>query len=108
MEPCIQERSLEFFQKQLKEHEARLHEGDLLLQQLNNTSDDTHAIVKEMQRDLKDTNKRLFVDNGTPSMQTRIDRLTTFQKVATWCLGVGGMTLASVVGALILDAIRSS
>ena len=42
----------------------------------------------DIKSDLSDIKNRLFIDNGAPSMQTRLDRNERMLKVALWIICV--------------------
>lgn len=61
----------------IRDMDKRLHDGDLVL----------HDLKKDVQKGnemLKDFHKRMFVDNGTPSVQTRLDRSDRIIKTIMW------------------------
>ena len=54
--------------------------------------------LNSMQQSLKRIENKLFVDNGAPSMQTRLDRYGRFVSVVTW---IGALVISVIVAAVV-------
>ena len=51
------------------------------------------ASITELHIKVDDISNRMFVDNGTPSHQTRLDRLDRICKVGCWVVGIIGVVI---------------
>lgn len=54
--------------------------------------------------DVADIKKRLFVDNGTPSIQTRLDRHDTAISAIKWLAATAGGAAITAIVAIIFKA----
>jgi hypothetical protein len=79
----------------------RMHEGDLRFQGMENKLADNGDKLNKLIEVNERINKRLFVDNGTLSVQTKLDRTGRFVAVALW---LSGVCTASVIGVAIKSA----
>ncbi len=67
------------------------------------TEHGTGEMIKELFEKLDSIEKRLFRDNGTLSVQTRLDRHEQVIRGLIWALSVvGGSLLATLVAAAVL------
>ena len=81
----------------------RLHEGDLRFAAIESNQSAMMTTLGEVNETTRDTHKRMFVDNGTKSIQTTIDRHDRVIKMLTW---VGGITTAAAIGAIVKSFIQ--
>ena len=80
-EVCQLEGRMKRVESKLDDHDQRLQEGAKTIHEIQMTAEDTNGQVKELLNKNQSLFKRLFVDNGTPSFQTRMDRHENFQKL---------------------------
>ena len=59
-------------------------------------------LLTRMESKIDEIHSRLFVDNGTPCFQTRLDRHDSVIKVITWLAGTTATAVIGVVVALII------
>ena len=90
-------------EERVKRIEDRLHTGDLLMQRLEGKLDDLIEVVRKSCSGNEELHKRMFVDNGKPCIQTRLDRNDRFLKI------VGSLAMAAVtvaIGVLIKEVMQ--
>lgn len=105
---CEKEAIIDEIHAEQKATTERMHEGDLRFQKLEDklnqngeTGDATYAAVQKI-------NKRLFIDNGTKSHQTKIDRHDQLLKGLLWAMGITCSTLIVAIIGLIAKAVLHS
>jgi hypothetical protein len=74
--------------------EARLGKGDVSIATMSQTIDSVHTVVEKI-------NKRLFFDNGTKCMQTKVDRMETIIRILIWFASAATLMMFGVLGRLI-------
>lgn len=99
---CVQNIVLQDLKICMEQHNERFHQGDLQFQEMKQ---DMGAILKgqvEITNAQARTNKKLFVDNGTISIQTKIDRHNQLLKGMMWAITSVSLVTASIIGKWIL------
>lgn len=99
---CIQGEVLKELRLCTEQHNERFHQGDLQFQEMKQ---DMRAILKgqtAITNAQVKTNKKLFVDNGTISIQTKIDRHNQLLKGMMWAITSVSLVTASIIGKWIL------
>lgn len=104
---CTQGEILKEMRKCMIRHDDRLQEGELMFQKIVIHNEAILAGQKEGQETLERFNKRLFVDNGTPSVQTKIDRHSQMLKGMMWAITSVSAIVAGVVIKLAIGAVIS-
>ena len=102
---CVNEGVLKGLKLCLEQHNDRLHQGDLQFQE---TQQNMSAILEGQEAIKKEqvlTNKKLFIDNGTISIQTKIDRHNQLLKGMMWAITSISLVTAGIIGNLILKAV---
>jgi hypothetical protein len=84
--------------ERIRKIEERLGNGDVTLTGIKKDMD-AHGIL------LSTINKRLFIDNGTKSVQTRIDRIETFTKTIGWLASILTVATVGLIFRLIYEVI---
>lgn len=99
---CIQDTVLSDLKTCMEQHNERFHQGDLQFQKTEVAMKailDGQSLIKDEQAK---TNKKLFVDNGTISIQTKIDRHNQLLKGMMWAITSISLVTAGIIGKLIL------
>lgn len=92
-------------EKKCSTHEqmvVRLAQGDIVMASLQADSAEILECVKDMREKQNEFEKRMFVDNGSPCIQTRLIKLEQYQGVSEkhrrnhekWLMLVGSVVLA--------------
>ena len=84
--------------EQLETIKDRLHSGELRFKDVESNQTAIMKTLEEVHSTIMDTHRRMFVDNGTKSIQTIIDRHDRVIRVLTWS---GGITVAACVSAVV-------
>lgn len=84
--------------EELEKVKDRLHEGDLRFADIESNQTAMMKTLGEVHETTTDTHKRMFIDNGNPSMQTTIDRHDRVIKTLT---RLGRITTAVAIGAVV-------
>ena len=79
--------------------EERIGKGDVHFGTITQTLNDVHTLAVSM-------NKRLFIDNGTKSVQSRINAVENVTTVLIWIAGVLIVCTVTLIGQLILEAVK--
>ena len=99
---CLNPELIQDMKDAIARHETRLQEGELRFQELMSLCRDTNSKLSGQTDQLATFNKRMFVDNGTTSFQTRLDRHDALMKGVLWVAGVtGGAVVTIIVGAVV-------
>lgn len=92
--PCSQGKTIHHL---LDQHEIilkRMAQGDTAFELIKRDLTDIKASQQTLGGHMDKFNKRMFVDNGTTSFQTRMDRHERFIRVLLWAMTViGGVVL---------------
>ena len=102
---CVQDGVLKDLRICMEQHNERFHQGDLQFQEMKQ---DMSAILEgqlTIKNEQAKTNKKLFVDNGTISIQTKIDRHNQLLKGMMWAITSVSLVTAGIIGKLIVTAI---
>ena len=94
---CLRSEEWTALKASVKASEDRLHKGDLMMQQLSILCTDTNVKMGLLKESHDRVSKRLFIDNGTVSFQTRIDRMDSVIKVAIWLAGINATCIIGLV-----------
>jgi len=71
------------------------------------TERDTGSMIQELFEKLDSIERRLFRDNGTLSIQTRLDRHEQVIRGLIWALSVVGGAVLTTLVALVVAAVKS-
>ena len=102
---CVNEGVLKDFKICMEQHNERFHRGDLQFQEVRQNMSEILEGQKAICSEQARTNKKLFVDNGTISIQTKIDRHNQLLKGMMWAITSISLVTAGIIGNLILKAI---
>ena len=102
---CVQTGLLSRIETCIAQHEERLRDGDLKFQKMILQNEALLEGQRESQDTLERFNKRLFVDNGTTSVQTKIDRHNVMLKGMMYAITSVSVVVATVVIKLIINAV---
>lgn len=104
---CINEDTLKDLKICMEQHNDRFHQGDLQFQKTQQCMDAILEGQEAIKTEQALTNKKLFVDNGTISIQTKIDRHNQLLKGMMWAITSISLVTAGIIGNLIIKAIMS-
>ena len=102
---CSQNEVLTQLKLCIEQHTDRFHQGDLQFQQVSQTMAALLKGQSDMVSEQAKTNKRLFVDNGTISMQTKIDRHNNLLRGIMWAVTSISLVVAGIIVKLIVNSI---
>lgn len=71
------------------------------------TGNDTSELIAELFEKLDSIERRLFRDNGTLSVQTRLDRHEQVIRGLIWALSVVGGAVLTTLVALVVVAVKT-
>lgn len=89
-------------EERMKKVEERLHRGDLAIQRIEGKMNDLIDLLTEYCCANKELHKKMFIDNGSPCFQTRLDRMDRFLRiVGTISMAAATVAVANLVKTLI-------
>ena len=105
---CLQTEVLRELRECQKSNDKRFHEGDLRFQSIVKANSDMLEGQVKISNSLTQIDKRLFIDNGTISMQTKMDRHETLLKGMLAAIAAISLAVTAVVVRIIIAAITGS
>ena len=103
-DPCKKEEILAEMRVEHKRLEDRMHNSDLRFQQIQDSMGSIAGDITEMKVDVSQIQRRLFVNNGNPSIQTMLDR---HQQVINGLIWTVALVVTAVVPTSIWAIIKT-
>lgn len=91
--PCEKAKEIDHLNELVEQIGARIHDGDLIFQDIKKDLRTIMAGQDKQRAAMHTFNKRMFIDNGTTSFQTIIDRHDRLLKGALWGIGIISSTM---------------
>ena len=89
----------------IEEIKHEMHVGEMTFQRIEGKVDVLIASDQDRANTMAALNKRLFIDNGSPSFQTKQDRHDQLLRGLLWAAGITAATSISTLIGLIVRAI---
>ena len=99
------EKAMEKMQVDIGKNKDRLVEGNQRFSEICVTLKRMEKAQSKFGEDLSSVHKKLYIDNGAPSIQTKIDRNTGVIKALVWVVGILFIACAGAGAKLLVNAI---
>ena len=103
-DPCKKEEIIAEMKAEHKALSDRIHNSDVKFQEVQDGIGGIASDIKSLKINISNIERRLFVNNGTPSIQTLVDRNVQIIKGLIWTIS---LVVATIIPLVILAIART-